>query len=195
MLLKPLGMNLDAMVEMSSANTSSLSMILYVGIVAPITEELLFRGLILRSFEPHGKGIAVYTSAILFGLFHGNPIQIPFAILTGIILAYTTLEYGIGWAILLHIINNLGLGIIIPEVLEFMPNNGADIVVYGIITAAFIAALILAVVRRERLKEVRMQWKTEPWQRKAVAGSAGIIIISIMCLFDAALMILALMVL
>lgn len=84
----------------------SPGMILYVAVVAPVVEELLFRGAVLRSFQPFGKRFAIVFSALLFGLFHGNLIQIPFAFLTGLVLGYTAVEYSIVWAMLLHFINN-----------------------------------------------------------------------------------------
>ncbi len=84
----------------------SPGMVLYVAVVAPVVEELLFRGAVLRSFQPFGKRFAIVFSALLFGLFHGNLVQIPFAFLTGLVLGYTAVEYSIAWAMLLHFINN-----------------------------------------------------------------------------------------
>ncbi len=45
-------------------------------VVAPITEELLFRGLMLRGFlKRYSPAKAVLVSAVLFGAFHLNPWQ------------------------------------------------------------------------------------------------------------------------
>ena len=54
-------------------------------------------------------GFAILSSAILFGLFHGNLLQTPYALLMGLVLGYVTVEYSIGWAIALHMFNNLVL--------------------------------------------------------------------------------------
>ena len=48
---------------------SSPGMMLYAAVVAPVVEELLFRGAVLQSFRPFGKRFAIVFSALLFGLF------------------------------------------------------------------------------------------------------------------------------
>jgi membrane protease YdiL (CAAX protease family) len=54
--------------------------------VPAVTEELLFRGLILRALrERHGAALAVVVSAVLFGLFHGERQALIFATLMGLI--------------------------------------------------------------------------------------------------------------
>lgn len=45
---------------------------LYAAIVAPIVEETLFRGIILRSLQNFGNIFAIVASSFLFGLWHGN---------------------------------------------------------------------------------------------------------------------------
>lgn len=85
---------------------SSPGMMLYAAVVAPVVEELLFRGAVLQSFRPFGKRFAIVFSALLFGLFHGNLVQIPFAFLVGLVLGYTAVEHSIVWAMVLHFINN-----------------------------------------------------------------------------------------
>ncbi|MBK6285444.1 MAG: CPBP family intramembrane metalloprotease [Draconibacterium sp.] len=49
-----------------------------VAVVAPIVEELIFRGLILQGFRRNYTAFtAVFMSALLFALFHLNPWQFP----------------------------------------------------------------------------------------------------------------------
>jgi len=63
--------------------------------VAPITEELLFRGLILRGLQiRHGDTRAVMLSAGLFALFHVNPWQMTGAFLIGGILGWWRVRTG-----------------------------------------------------------------------------------------------------
>jgi membrane protease YdiL (CAAX protease family) len=58
-------------------------------IVAPLTEELLFRGLILQGFLGRYSTVtAVLVSALLFTLVHMNPYQVASAWLMGIYLAW-----------------------------------------------------------------------------------------------------------
>lgn len=58
-------------------------------IVAPITEELLFRGLILRGFlSRYSSRKALVLSAVLFGVFHLNPWQLFPATVAGLVLGW-----------------------------------------------------------------------------------------------------------
>jgi membrane protease YdiL (CAAX protease family) len=102
--------------ENATANAESLSMFLYMAFGAPITEELLFRGILLRPLEKYGKRFAILVSAFLFGLMHGNVVQTPFAFVVGMILGYVAVEYNILWAIVLHMFNNLVMGDLITRV-------------------------------------------------------------------------------
>jgi len=63
--------------------------ILALVVVAPLTEELLFRGLILRGFlSRYTVRKAAFASAILFGLLHLNPWQFPAAVILGVLFAW-----------------------------------------------------------------------------------------------------------
>jgi membrane protease YdiL (CAAX protease family) len=58
-------------------------------IVAPLTEELLFRGLILRGFlSRYTAAKAVLVSAVMFGAFHLNPWQFLPASLIGVVFGW-----------------------------------------------------------------------------------------------------------
>lgn len=64
-------------------------------VVAPLTEELLFRGLILRGFlSRYSVRKAILASAILFGLFHLNPWQLLGAIILGVLFAWWFVHTG-----------------------------------------------------------------------------------------------------
>jgi membrane protease YdiL (CAAX protease family) len=78
-------------------------------IVAPIAEEMLFRGLVQRTLEKYrDPAMALVLTSVLFALVHFNPwtsIQIT---LLGLVLGYITWKSGsILPAIILHGLNNL----------------------------------------------------------------------------------------
>lgn len=76
-------------------------------IIAPIFEEVLFRGVLLQPFRKYGDLFAVIVSGVLFGLFHANLIQIPFAAITGILFGILVVKYNSIWpAIFVHMLNN-----------------------------------------------------------------------------------------
>ena len=83
--------------------------ILTLCIIAPIAEEYLFRGLMMRKMLRWNISpwYAIIASSILFGLIHLNPAQIPGAIILGIVMAwmcYRTRSLIPG--IIIHITNN-----------------------------------------------------------------------------------------
>jgi uncharacterized protein len=80
-----------------------------VVILAPIFEELIFRGLILQSYLNHGvlPWRAILYSAFWFGFIHGNPWQFVGAFLLGLVLSYAYYRYqNIVLVMLLHAFNN-----------------------------------------------------------------------------------------
>lgn len=81
---------------------------LKVALVAPIVEELIFRGLIFNGFRKNYNGfVAVFMSALLFALFHLNPWQFPATFILGLLLGWLMLRTNnIFVAILGHSINN-----------------------------------------------------------------------------------------
>lgn len=81
---------------------------LKVAVVAPVVEELIFRGLILQGFRRnYSPLVAVLMSALLFALFHLNPWQFPATFMLGLLLGWIMLRTNnILLAILGHSINN-----------------------------------------------------------------------------------------
>ncbi|WP_319590303.1 CPBP family intramembrane glutamic endopeptidase [uncultured Draconibacterium sp.] len=81
---------------------------LKVAVVAPVVEELIFRGLIFNGFRKNYNGfVAVFMSALLFSLFHLNPWQMPATFLLGLLLGWLMLRTkNILVAIIGHSINN-----------------------------------------------------------------------------------------
>ncbi|WP_127533753.1 type II CAAX endopeptidase family protein [Paenibacillus kobensis] len=53
-----------------------LLLILSIGIIAPICEEMLFRGVLLTGYERRGTIFAAVMSSALFALFHDNPYRL-----------------------------------------------------------------------------------------------------------------------
>ncbi|MDX1484588.1 MAG: type II CAAX endopeptidase family protein [Alphaproteobacteria bacterium] len=63
--------------------------------IAPVTEELLFRGVILRGFlERYAAPTAVLVSALIFGVVHLNPYQFFSAFVMGSALGWVFLKTG-----------------------------------------------------------------------------------------------------
>ena len=76
-------------------------------VLAPVAEEILFRGVMVRALENRGRRVAVYTSAFLFSAAHGlDPgawILLPSLFVVGVVLGYELLRTGrLGRAIAIH---------------------------------------------------------------------------------------------
>lgn len=80
-----------------------------VVILAPLCEELMFRGLIYTRMRVILKApYTILISALLFGFYHGNALQFMYAFMLGIILAYMMETYRNIWApIVVHASANL----------------------------------------------------------------------------------------
>ena len=123
------------------SNSSVLATIIFAGILSPIIEEVLFRGVMLNKLRTYGDIIAIITTALLFGLFHENFSQFFYAVGLGMIFAYVTLKTGtIKYSIGIHIMINMMGSVIGTQVL----NSTIATMIFGIVVWVFvIAGLIL----------------------------------------------------
>ena len=62
--------------------------ILVAVVIGPIVEEMIFRKIAIDKLSIYGDRLAVITSAVAFGVFHGNFYQIFYATAFGLILGY-----------------------------------------------------------------------------------------------------------
>ena len=63
--------------------------IIFYGFVAPIAEEILFRGIIFNFMKRMFKlNMAIVMSSLLFGIYHGDYIQGIYAFIIGCLIAY-----------------------------------------------------------------------------------------------------------
>ena len=69
--------------------------IVRIVIIAPVVEELIFRGVIMSGFIRNYRPFyAIFYSALLFALFHLNPWQFPAAFLLGLVLGWVRIRTG-----------------------------------------------------------------------------------------------------
>ncbi|MGN1113746.1 MAG: lysostaphin resistance A-like protein [Oscillospiraceae bacterium] len=96
--------------DFSVTNTDTASIILqflYIVILGPIAEELIYRGVILSILKPYGKWAAVIISALFFGLMHGNIPQAVPAFCGAIVYGLIAVRFNsIIPTIIIHMLNN-----------------------------------------------------------------------------------------
>ncbi|MDD3277550.1 MAG: CPBP family intramembrane metalloprotease [Lachnospiraceae bacterium] len=87
--------NYSDLIESSNLGELSFLAIITTVILAPVVEELVFRGLTLRLFRRSGVPffMANILQAVLFGLYHMNLIQGIYAALLGLFLGYLANRY------------------------------------------------------------------------------------------------------
>lgn len=180
LLLSAIDLSAQASIESATSQPDTFSMFLYVGVFAPVFEELIFRGFIMQSLKPFGKKFAILGAAILFGLFHGNLFQSPYALLVGLVLGYAAMEYSIFWAMLLHMINNLVLGDMFQRLDALIP-GGIVVTLLGlIIIGTGVGSIVYICVQKQKLRGY------EYWNRingkcvKALLFNAGSIVLMIL---------------
>lgn len=138
---------------MTYATDDSLILkILVMVVLAPILEELIFRKLLIDRLRGYGEKLAVLTSALIFGLFHGNLSQFFYAFGLGLVFGYVYLRTRqLRWSILLHMIVNF-LGSVLAPALMAAP-DGTLTVIYGTaLLAASVAGLVLLIRNARRLR-------------------------------------------
>ncbi len=95
--------------EMSIYSASLFWQIVSAGILAPILEEIVFRGILFSNYRTVvGAWPSIIISAVIFGLMHYNLVQFVYAFLLGVFFAYLAEKTGELWpCILAHIVANL----------------------------------------------------------------------------------------
>lgn len=111
--------------------------IIVLGILTPVTEEFMFRGLIYKRLRRDMKSVvsAIIFSGLVFGFYHGNLVQSIYGCLSGFLLAYLYEKFGsLKAPILAHMLMNMvALALTEANIFVWMFK---DIMRMGIITVA-----------------------------------------------------------
>ena len=137
--------------------------LLSVAILAPILEEWLCRGLVLRGLVRNGKSpvLAIVVSAAFFAIIHGNMWQAIPAFIIGVLFGYVYYSTGsLKLTILMHFTNNF-LSLLMSRMdgigeddtwMSVMPQG-----CYWILFVMFAIALVLGVCAVRRFHVVHSQ--------------------------------------
>lgn len=81
---------------------------LFIGVLTPLGEELLFRGVLTNALLRYGPFIGVGGSTLIFALAHGINVVFPAAVVMGLVGAELLRRSGSIWpAVIVHVIYNL----------------------------------------------------------------------------------------
>ena len=108
-IIQKVGVNVPEVNFDFKGNSTSNLIVYFISlcIFAPIIEEFLLRGCVLKILKPFGNWFAIIVPAIFFALLHGNIGQAFGAFFIGIILGFVAVKTGsIIPCIVLHSLNN-----------------------------------------------------------------------------------------
>ena len=110
MLENPLEQSVDA--------TPLWANVLFVAILAPILEELVFRGMICKRLLALGEGFAVVFSGIFFAMLHGNLYQLFYAFTLGCLFGLIYVKTGkVIYTIIYHVFINF-IGTVVTTIIN-----------------------------------------------------------------------------
>lgn len=111
-------------------------------ILAPIGEELIYRGIVLRCTAKISQRFAIFFSAFIFGIMHGNPYQFVLGFLLGIPMAMITIKTGsLIPSIICHMVNNTVASV--PSIVEYFNEDAAFAVSVISLPVFLIAGLVV----------------------------------------------------
>lgn len=134
--LNMFGYSAMASIEAATSSSTTISMFVYASFVAPVVEELVYRGFVMGVLRKYGKVLAIVISSVLFGMMHGNIPQALFAFSVGLVLGYVAEEYSLKWAIAIHMMNNFVFAEVVALVGKVFGEN-AEAIVNGIVLYGF----------------------------------------------------------
>jgi len=143
------------------------------GVAAPVFEELFFRKLLIGRLNVYGEKIAVFVSALIFSLIHGNFTQVFYAFGLGMAFGYIYVKTGrIIYTIVIHVAINILGGVVTPIALEDrgILASAYFIFMFGMV----IAGLVLFVKNKSNIRYSGAEKEPRDWKRKAFLN-AGMI--------------------
>lgn len=144
-LMAPKAMeNYNELMELMGLGEMSLPVMIAVSIMAPLSEEVLCRGVILRLAERVSPRfwVANVIQALSFGILHGNLVQGIYAFLLGLVIGYIYGKYRNIWlCMLLHGAMNLSSYVIVPFYMLFPEDNPVPVLIVVFVVSAALFAL------------------------------------------------------
>ena len=180
----------------------SCAIVLFVqlAVIAPIFEELWYRGVVMKALQPYGNGFAIFVSAILFGLTHANLQQFFYATVLGICLGYIAVTTkSIVLTTVMHAMFNSISGIMLlfmslPPVQDYMDGKGDFshplVVVYTVymfcVLMLLIVGILMAIWKLRKIKRYKVEktWDVPASRRWGIFFSRVTVIIMLVLAVD-----------
>lgn len=173
--------------SLPSSPVASFVFFIQMTLGAGIFEELLFRGAVLGNLRRFGDKTAILVSAFLFGIFHGNLIQAPFAFILGLYLGYVACKTeNVVYPIFIHAANN-AIAVVLTFTSEILSEDVYFFVgaVYAVVSIVLgIAGLIWELLSAQKEKPLKKETGilSIPQKFGFSFASVTVIILVIICL-------------
>ncbi|MBE6598808.1 MAG: CPBP family intramembrane metalloprotease [Ruminococcaceae bacterium] len=117
-------------------------MVVAFAILPALTEELIFRGIVVGEYEHYGPGFAIVLSALTFAMSHFNFARLPVYLFSGLVLAlvlYATRS--LAASVIIHSLNNVSVLLLEKYVLHIARKQNISMLLLVIIlvTAAVVS--------------------------------------------------------
>lgn len=139
-----------------------LMQIIGLGVVIPVAEELMFRGILYKRFrERQGFWYSALWSSLLFSFMHSNTTQMIYTFLLGVLLAYLYEKFGSFRApVVLHVLLNTG-SVVFTELGVFGWLAGSPVRMAGaVISGAFLCSVMFVLIQRMPVR-IKTQQNTD----------------------------------
>ena len=148
-------------------------MTIYTCFIAPVTEELFFRGALMKIFSKSNQRFGIVASAVFFGLAHGNLPQFMLAFLIGVFMGHIDMKHN---SIIPSVVVHIFINTMVTVMSEFNDNEVVmGLISLGLIIMGIIGFVLLLVFR----KGCRFPVSTPAQSRRGIAiakTSIGIIL-------------------
>ena len=130
--------------DSSSGVGGGLYLVLTMAILPAITEEFLFRGVVVAEYESKGVPAAVFMSSVTFAMLHFSITGLPAYLFSGLVLAavlYTTRS--VFAAMIVHMLNNTATIFFGDLVYRVVSSQGVTLFCIVLITLILLSAILM----------------------------------------------------
>lgn len=117
-----------------------------IAVLPALIEEFCVRGVVMQSLRKYGDSFAIGVSAVVFALLHANAVQIPFALVGGIIIGYAVIATDSIWTgVIIHFLNN-AVSVSVKVISENTSNKLSMLLTGGLILFIMLLGTISLVI-------------------------------------------------
>ncbi len=120
---------------------SVVLMAIYTCIIAPVTEELFYRGFLMKNLSRVSQRFGIMASAVIFGLAHQNISQFVLAFVVGVFMGYLTVKHNsLVPSIIAHVAVNT-----MSEIFSLLEMFCDDLIL-GLFNLAYLGIVIVGII-------------------------------------------------